>query len=190
MGWSHSSWQRWPPCWRVTGNIPTSLTTSLAYAFLSSAQAIVVGADKYLLFPALAVKWVGVGVGGEGDPLWDAAIVTEGSGTQTSGILSSPLAPWNHNTLLALHRDGPGGRSIGVRWRWRSGAQTGNTEGGWRIESASEKTSGDGCSLRAVYMTDHQRNSRTIEQRGPVLMLRTHVAPGLDYSGFKDFKLT
>lgn len=58
------------------------------------------------------------------------------------------------------------------------------TRGGG-AESASERESGYGSPLRAVYITDHQWDSRTIEQRGqqPVptergdpLMLWTYVA--------------
>lgn len=102
----HSSWWTSPSYQRLSRAALLTASHLLCSALFSPAPAIVVGADKYLLFPALAVKRVG----GERDLLWDVAIVMGwlggGSETQTSGILSSqPEAQYTVSSALRrIHR--------------------------------------------------------------------------------------
>lgn len=189
----HSSYRR------LFVNIPTAaLPTALhmlCSVLFSSALAIVVGADKYLLFPALAVKWVG----GESGPLWDPAIVIEGSETQTSGILSSPLASWNHNMLVALHWDRSDGQSVGVRWRWRTGDGTNWGHGGkkrecfwkdewrwenicWQIVPSFTENQQDSYRLIPTYIRDNQNNTYS------VTFLSRYVNVGWTWPSITSFK--
>lgn len=91
----------------------------------------------------------------------------EGLETQTSGILASPPAPRSHNTLLAPH------------WAGSTDAQSFSNGGGELGKTQIGDTGGcfwkDSSPLRAVYMTDHQRNFQIMTtQRGPMTAPSAH----------------
>lgn len=155
---------------RLTAALPTGLAWALVKVSFSSELAIVVGADKYLLFPA----WQGNEWEGRGTHC-DRGV------RDTNKPAGSFLPHWHLKTpihYLALHwdrsTDGQSWKCVGAWWRWRNREwrdrrgvaetvkkkTTEKDTGLGGKESAFEKESGEGSPLRAVYMTDHQRNSQ------------------------------
>lgn len=156
---------------RLTAALPTGLAWALVKVSFSSELAIVVGADKYLLFPAWqGNEWEGRGThcdrgvrdtnkpAGSFLPHWHLkAPIRYWLCTGTDPRMAKAGSVWvrdgGEETESEGTRRGGGAETVKKKTTEKDTGLGGK-------ESAFEKESGEGSPLRAVYMTDHQRNSQ------------------------------